>query len=377
MIENVAPGQDARHAARSSWTTRRCARTTRQFRKYLPRVQVYYAVKANSDPAIVQTFYEAGASFDVASVAEFLTRPRERSSICRPSSGRTSSGTASSTPTRSRPSRRSSSWIPYKPLVTYDNHEEVIKIARHAPHAGLVLRLRVPNTGSMVELSSKFGALPGEAVDLIAFAHNNKLEVEGLSFHVGSQCTNFAELRPGPAPGRGHLRRGEDARLRPQAARHRRRLSRPLRRHRPAVQEPGPNDQRGARPALSQADRDSRRAGAVSRRLRRHRRRQDHRQGRPRRQALLLHQRRRLPHLQRRDLRPLPVPPQELQERSDPDLLRLRPDLRRPGHHQPGRATARPGPRRLLYSENIGAYSAASSTYFNGFPPAKVVHVNQ
>src|SRR5262245_11724868 len=79
---------------------------------------------------------------------------------------------------------------PYKPLVTYDNHEEVLKIARYAPHSGLVLRLRVPNTGSMVELSSKFGALPGEAVDLIAFAHNNKLEVEGLSFHVGSQCTN-------------------------------------------------------------------------------------------------------------------------------------------------------------------------------------------
>ncbi len=26
-----------------------------QFRKHLPRVQVYYAVKANSDPAIVQT----------------------------------------------------------------------------------------------------------------------------------------------------------------------------------------------------------------------------------------------------------------------------------------------------------------------------------
>ena len=30
-----------------------------------------------------------------------------------------------------------------------------------------------------------------------------------------------------------------------------------------------------------------------------------------------------------------------------------------------------------LYSENIGAYSAASSTHFNGFPPAKVVHINQ
>src|SRR5499425_1298576 len=44
-----------------------------QFRKYLPRVQVYYAVKANSDPAIVKTFYDLGGSFDVASVAEFLT----------------------------------------------------------------------------------------------------------------------------------------------------------------------------------------------------------------------------------------------------------------------------------------------------------------
>ena len=42
----------------------------------------------------------------------------------------------------------------------------------------------------MVELSSKFGALPGEAVELIAYAHEHKLVVEGISFHVGSQCTN-------------------------------------------------------------------------------------------------------------------------------------------------------------------------------------------
>ena len=31
----------------------------------------------------------------------------------------------------------------------------------------------------------------------------------------------------------------------------------------------------------------------------------------------------------------------------------------------------------LLYSENIGAYSIASSTHFNGFSPPTVVHVNQ
>ena len=43
-----------------------------EFKKHLPRVQAYYAVKANSAPEIVTTFYEAGASFDVASMAEFL-----------------------------------------------------------------------------------------------------------------------------------------------------------------------------------------------------------------------------------------------------------------------------------------------------------------
>jgi ornithine decarboxylase len=160
-----------------------------QFRKFLPRVQVYYAVKANSDPAIVQTLYNAGASFDVASMAEFLNVHEKLAKL-------------------SAKERQDFIWDrviyanpikaietlqqldQYKPLVTYDNHEEVIKIARYAPQSGLVLRLRVPNTGSMVELSSKFGALPGEAVDLMSFARFSKLEVEGVSFHVGSQCTN-------------------------------------------------------------------------------------------------------------------------------------------------------------------------------------------
>ena len=42
-----------------------------EFRKRLPRVQAYYAVKANPDPAIVETLYKEGASFDVASMPEF------------------------------------------------------------------------------------------------------------------------------------------------------------------------------------------------------------------------------------------------------------------------------------------------------------------
>src|SRR5205823_10646539 len=161
-----------------------------QFQKYLPRVQVYYAVKANRDPRFVQTCYDAGARFDVASVAEFLNVHEKIKHL--PAKQRQDfdwDHIIYANPIKAIETLQRLD--PYKPLVTYDNHEEVIKIARYAPHSGLVLRLRVPNTGSMVELSSKFGALPGEAVDLIAFAHNNKLVVEGLSFHVGSQCTNI------------------------------------------------------------------------------------------------------------------------------------------------------------------------------------------
>jgi ornithine decarboxylase len=79
----------------------------------------------------------------------------------------------------------------YKALVTYDNYEEIKKIKKYAPNSGLVLRLSVPNTGAMCELSSKCGAASGEAVDLILAAVKAGLVVEGLSFHVGSQTTNF------------------------------------------------------------------------------------------------------------------------------------------------------------------------------------------
>ena len=162
----------------------------KEFTEALPRIQAYYAVKANSNPEIVKTLYKLGASFDVASFPEFLI---VYSNI------------------KNMPAKKRQDFIwdkiiyantikqietlheldQYKPLVTYDNIEELKKIIKHAPHAGLVLRIRVPNTGSMVELSSKFGAHPGEAVDLIIEAFKSGLVVEGISFHVGSQCNNF------------------------------------------------------------------------------------------------------------------------------------------------------------------------------------------
>ena len=160
------------------------------FRKYLPRVQPYFAVKAGADPAIVRTLFNEGASFDVASMPEFKVVYEKIKHL---------------------PARERQQWIwdkiiyanpikpvetlrelnKYKPLVTFDNIDEIDKIKEHAPQAGLVLRLKVSNTGAMVELSSKFGASPGEAVDLILEADRRGLVVEGISFHVGSQTTNF------------------------------------------------------------------------------------------------------------------------------------------------------------------------------------------
>ena len=160
------------------------------FKRNLPRVQAYYAVKANSDPAIVKTLYDVGASFDVASMAEFLIVHQYIQDL--PAKQRQDfiwDKIIYANPIKTNETL--SELDQYKPLVTYDNFEEIQKVAKYAPHAGLALRIQVPNTGAMVELSSKFGAPSGEAVALIESAHQAGLIVEGLSFHVGSQTTNF------------------------------------------------------------------------------------------------------------------------------------------------------------------------------------------
>src|SRR5215813_10235166 len=347
-----------------------------QFRQHLPRVQVYYAVKANSDPAIVQTFYDVGASFDVASVAEFLIVHEK---------------------IRHLPERQRQDFIwdriiyanpikaietlkqldQYKPLITYDNHEEVLKIARYAPQSGLVLRLSVPNTGSMVELSSKFGALPGEAVDLIAFAHNNKLVVEGLSFHVGSQCTNphnytqalhlaasiFSEAKA----------RGFDLKLLdigggfpahyddtvPAFKSLARIINTELDRLFPApleiLAEPGRFLVASAATAVARIIGKAVRGGKLCYYL-------DDGVYHTFSGVIFDHCQYHLKSFQKGPRQLCSVFGPTCDALDTISLAEQLPDL---------------DPGDYIYSENIGAYSRASSTFFNGFPPATVVHVNQ
>ena len=165
-------------------------RNLAEFNRWLPRVQPYFAVKANPNPEIIRTLYRAGASFDVASWPEFQLVHENIKDL--PEAERQAfiwDKIIYSHPIKANETLRALDQ--YKPLVTYDNLEEIRKVQRYAPHVGMLLRLGVPNTGAMVELSSKFGAEPGEAVDLIAASEAAGLTVEGLSFHVGSQTTNF------------------------------------------------------------------------------------------------------------------------------------------------------------------------------------------
>lgn len=161
-----------------------------EFKKHLPKVQAYYAVKANPAPEIVRTLYKTGASFDVASLPEFML-VYENIRRLPPEVQQDFIWDKIIYANPTKPKETLLALDRYKPLVTYDNLNELKKIKSYAPHAGVVLRLRVPNTGSMVELSNKFGCDPGEAVDLVQAAFEMGLVVEGLSFHVGSQCTNF------------------------------------------------------------------------------------------------------------------------------------------------------------------------------------------
>jgi ornithine decarboxylase len=347
-----------------------------QFRKHLPRVQVYFAVKANSDPAIVKTFYDLGGSFDVASVAEFMT---VHDCI------------------KHLPAKQRQDFIwdriiyanpikavetlekldPYKPLVTYDNHEEVLKIARYAPHSGLVLRLRVPNTGSMVELSSKFGALPGEAVDLIAFAHNNNLVVEGLSFHVGSQCTNpqnyvqalhlsagiFAEAKSRGFElklldiGGGFPAHYDDTV--PAFKSLARTISTELDRLFPApleiLAEPGRFLVASAATAVAKIIGKAVRGGKLCYYL-------DDGVYHTFSGVIFDHCQYHLKSFQKGPLQLCSVFGPTCDALDTISLAEQLPDMDLGDY---------------VYSENMGAYSAASSTYFNGFPPATVVHVNQ
>jgi len=153
----------------------------KRFQMLLPRVKPFYAVKSNSHPFILKTFADAGTGFDVASIQEMKTLLEMGVSPDR-------MVFANTVKTPEALKFASSNKIN---LMTFDSEYELNKIAKYAPGARVLVRIKVPNVGSMVELSLKFGAEPPDAIPFLIKAIKLGLKPAGVSFHVGSQNTHI------------------------------------------------------------------------------------------------------------------------------------------------------------------------------------------
>ncbi|MEX2684688.1 MAG: type III PLP-dependent enzyme [Candidatus Sigynarchaeota archaeon] len=158
----------------------------RTFRKLLPRVFPNYAIKANPEVEIVRTLYQEGSGFDIASWEEFTTLRRALPANEKEQQKFINSKVvfANTIKTIEALEGMRDFHIP----MTFDNISELDKIEAHCKHAPLILRVEVPNDGAIVELSSKFGARYEDCRALLKHAEALNLKVIGVSFHVGSQC---------------------------------------------------------------------------------------------------------------------------------------------------------------------------------------------
>lgn len=146
--------------------------------KHLPRVKPFYAVKCNPNNAILQTLANLGANFDCASSAEIAQVLGSSVSASR---------IIYANPTKMK------SHIKYAKqngveMMTFDNADELRKVAEVYPEAKLVLRIITDDSQSICRFSTKFGAPLDVCESLLSLAKDLNLNVVGVSFHVGSGC---------------------------------------------------------------------------------------------------------------------------------------------------------------------------------------------
>ncbi|KAI1776456.1 pyridoxal-dependent decarboxylase [Hypoxylon cercidicola] len=151
-----------------------------RWKKNLPRVKPFYAVKCNPDPKVIQLLAGLGAGFDCASKAEIEQVLN-----------------TGVDPTRiiyAQPCK-TNSYVRYVAnqgvkQMTFDNADELRKIAKLFPGAELFLRILTDDSSSLCRLSLKFGASLDSTDDLLALARDLGLNVVGVSFHVGSGASD-------------------------------------------------------------------------------------------------------------------------------------------------------------------------------------------
>jgi ornithine decarboxylase len=156
-----------------------------KFARALPDTRVFYAVKANPEPAVLGLLAELGSCFDTASVVEIGLALEAGATPDRISFGNTIKKERDIVRALELGVR----------LFAVDCEAEVEKIARAAALTGaedvrVFCRILCDCAGAEWPLSRKFGCAPEMAVDVLEHAHRQGLRAYGVSFHVGSQQRN-------------------------------------------------------------------------------------------------------------------------------------------------------------------------------------------
>lgn len=148
--------------------------------KQIRNAKVFYAIKANPDQQILELLNDQGVGFEIASEGELDMLASFGISPDRI----ITSNTIKSPEYIGHAARYGMRYF------AFDSQDEIEKLARYAPGSSVYVRLSVPNEGSEWPLSKKFGVDMHEASALLVRAREKGLVPAGITFHVGSQCTN-------------------------------------------------------------------------------------------------------------------------------------------------------------------------------------------
>ncbi len=160
----------------------RVERNFAALRAALPLAQIYYAVKANPAPPVLERLVRLGSRFDAASMEEITA--------CLDAGARPESISYGNTIKKVSAIRRAHA--AGVDMFAFDCTEELDKLARHAPGSRVYCRILVENAGADWPLSRTFGTTLEGARALMLRAGELGLDPYGLSFHVGSQQTSTA-----------------------------------------------------------------------------------------------------------------------------------------------------------------------------------------
>src|ERR1700686_1892895 len=160
-----------------------CARVRSQYRKLrqaLPGVDLHYALKPLPHPAVVRTIIEQGGWLDLATSGE-VQLPQ--------SLGVDPQRCIHTHPIKRACDIRNALEFGVRTFVA-DNTDEVRKFKPYGERAALLLRVSFRNPGAVCDLSRKFGCDPEDALALAQLAASIGVDVQGFSFHGGSQAAD-------------------------------------------------------------------------------------------------------------------------------------------------------------------------------------------